>query len=342
MEREKKKILIPAIQVQHRWPVNMADCDVTEFKDQSCYRTFDSYLKKINNAWVSPDSVVYHKGLLIKETLASQDHRSYYRMRHLAKKILTGKKIRLDNNKKYLLVTDLWSAGHFHWFVDVLPKLLCIENAVNEFTLLLPDISYIRSIGLESLELLKLRFEDIILMKETELYKIKNLYYISSVTRSGQMHPELMKKLQHKFIGESKPANKRIYISRDKAPFRKVVNETAFIEVLKNNGFDILYGEDLSLAEQVNIFSTCDTLLGIHGAGLTNCIFMQPGKNVIELRRKENAPSNVGYWHLSDSLDHKYYYYNGIPDSEMPLVGKGCDLTIPLIDFEKHILQKTD
>ena len=66
---------------------------------------------------------------------------------------------------------------------------------------------------------------------------------------------------------------------------------------------------------------------------------MQPGSNVIELRRKENGPSNVGYWHLADSLDHNYYYYNGIPDSDKPLVGQGCNLTIPMADFEKKIVE---
>jgi len=340
-DRENNNVLLqPSKMVQHRWPVNMVEDDIEEFKDQKKYPTIDTYLRRIGSAWVSPDSVIYRYGIPVRETLASPDQMPYYRMKHLVKKILTGKKQRLDDNKKYLLVTDLWSTGHFHWFVDTLPKLLCVGEKAAEFTLILPDTPYIRTIGLESLALLQIQFGDIILMNEKAFYKIKNLYYISPVTLSGQMYPELMQKMQHKLIGNTKPGNRRIYISREKAGFRKVVNEKSLLDMLKANQFDVLYGEDLTLSEQRIIFSSCNTLLGIHGAGLTNCILMHPESKVIELRRKENGPHNVGYWHLADSLNHQYYYFNGVPDSGKQFVGKGCNLSIPIDQFEQVVLQQ--
>ena len=341
-DKNKHELLKAAVPVEHRWPQNMMAEDKNDFQAQAAYDTFESFLKMVGNAWVSPDSVIYKNGIVMADSLASQEHQSYYRLKHLAKKIITSKKIRLSANKKYLLVTDLWSAGHFHWFVDVLPKLLCIENRTKEFTLLLPDSAYTRSIGLESLQLLQWQFEDIIWMKENEFYKTGNLYYISKISRSGQMYPELMKTMRQKFIGNREPATKKIYISRGKAPFRKVVNEDELVREVTAYGFEILYGEEFTLADQVSIFSSCKTLLGIHGAGLTSCIFMPPCSTVIELRKKENGPFNVGYWHLADSLDHKYFYYNGIPDSDKPLVGNGCNLTITLDDFEEKILKKLD
>ena len=128
--------------------------------------------------------------------------------------------------------------------------------------------------------------------------------------------------------------------TREKANYRKVVNEDALCAVLRNHGFEVLYGEELSLSEQIDIFSSAATLLGVHGAGLMNAIFMHSGSKVIELRKNENGPTNVGYWHLADSLNHSFYYYNGIPDSDKPLVGKGCNLTIPIKDFQDKILNK--
>lgn len=44
--------------------------------------------------------------------------------------------------------------------------------------------------------------------------------------------------------------------------------------------------------------------------------------------------------HLTDSLGHKYYYYNGIPDSEKTIIGNGCNLTIPVRHFENEILKQ--
>lgn len=336
----KAELVKPAINVEHRWPVNITEEDLGEFEDAQSYITYNCSLRKFSNAWVSPDSVIYQNRLLVTDTLASQEYKAYYRFRHRIKKIFTAKKIRLDGNKKYLLVTDLWSVGHFHWFCDVLPKLLCIENRVHEFTLLLPDVPYIRNIGAESLSLLQLKFEDIVLMKESEFYKVKNLSYITKVSECGRMHPGLMKLMRNKIIGNYSSPSSRIYISREKAGVRKVLNEPDLINLLKNYGYKILFAEDISLAEQVQIFLSCQTLISIHGAGLTNCIFMPPGSKVIELRKIENGPANVGYWLLADSLDHKYYYYNGIPDSNKPLVGKGCNLSIPIHDFEVNLLSQ--
>jgi len=64
---------------------------------------------------------------------------------------------------------------------------------------------------------------------------------------------------------------------------------------------------------------------------------MKPAGNVVELRKREK---NYGYWHLADSLDHKYYYYHGIADSDASLIGSGSNLTIPVDDFESDILHK--
>lgn len=339
MINNKEILLKPSITIRRRLPVNFISEDVNDFKDGYLYNTYNSYLRLISNAKVSPDSVVYQNGFLINETLASNEYRSYYRLRHLLKKILIAKRINLNDNQKYLMVTDYWSEGHFHWFTEALPKLLCIAGIANEFVLLLPDKAYIKSIGFESLKRLKLDFEDIILMKETEFYQIKNFYYISRISRSGQMHNELMKGLRKSFVSDRKIGTNRIYISRENAVYRKVLNEKELYNLLLDYGFEMLHAEDFDLTSQIDIFSSCGMLLGIHGAGLTNCIFMPPESNVIELRRKEIRTNN-GYWHLADSLDHKYYYYNGIPDSEKTIIGKGCNLTIPIDDFENIILKR--
>jgi len=332
----KNILLEPAVVINRKPPANLIDADTELFENAFTYETNDVYLKPFGRVRVSPDSVVYKNGILLTETLATQDQRSYYRLRHLAKKLLTGRKVTLDKNKSYLLVTDVWSAGHFHWFMEVLPRIWTIRDRAKEFVLLLPDTPYVRSIGLESLELLDLKFEDVVLMKESDFYKVDDLYFVSRITAPGQTHDRIMRKINAAFVGEKTDGQDKIYISRAKARVRKVLNEAELASLLKDHGFEILYGEDFSLAEQNDIFAKCSTLMGIHGAGLTNCIFIKPGGNVIELRKREK---NYGYWHLASSLDHKYYYYHGQPDSDASLIGQGCNLTIPTADFERAILK---
>jgi hypothetical protein len=318
--------------------MNVTEADMIDFINEQSYITNEVHLRLFYNSWVSFDSVIYKNGFLIKETVPAKNYEGYYKFRYLFKNILVNKKEILDRSTPYLLVTDLWSPGHFHWFCDVIPRLLCIKDRTKDFVLLLPDTSYIRKIALESLGLLGIVFKNILLMKEGRFYKTKNLYFVSRVTASGRMDPQLMQKARELFGYKGPGGNQRIYISRNKARFRKVLNEQALSGILKQYGFEIIHTENLSLSEQMSLFSSASVLMGIHGAGLTNCVFMQPGSSVIELRKKENGASNVGYWHLADSLDQAYYYYNGIPDSDLPLVGPGCNLTIPPEDLEQKIL----
>jgi capsular polysaccharide biosynthesis protein len=331
----KEVLLESAVTINREPPTNLISDDAYLFEAAFRYRTNDVYVKRFGKVWVSPDSVVYKKGTVLTETLATQDHHSYYRLRHLAKKLLTGRKVKLDRTKDYLLVTDAWSAGHFHWFMEVLPRIWTIRDRAKKFVLLLPDTPYVRKVGLESLNLLNLDFEDFVLMKEGDFYRARDLYFVSRVTAPGQTHDRIMKEINAGFVGGRADGQNKIYISRAKARVRKVLNEQELIPLLKDHGFELLYGEDFSLGEQIEIFAKCSTLMGIHGAGLTNCIFMKPGGNVIELRKRER---NYGYWHLAGSLGHKYYYYDGMPDSDASLIGHGCNLTIPPQDFESEIL----
>lgn len=341
MSAQNNKPVIPAIPIRNEWPVNMIPGDQSEFATEKEYDSEPAYLNEIRNALVSPDSVIYKNGWLLKESVPAPDYISYYRFRHLAKNLLFSKKASTGAQEPCLMVTDLWSAGHFHWLCDVLPRLWHTRDLTKDMLLLLPDDPYIRRIGLQSLELLGLRFRNIRWLKRGELLKVSRLFFLSRTGPSGHMHPELMKAFRNKLVPENTSPAKKIYISRENAAYRKVVNEAPFRALLQEYGFEIFRGEDLSFSDQVGLFAQANTLLGLHGAGLTNAAFMQTGTKLVELRRKEHGPSNVGYWHLANSLGLDYYYFNGIPDSDLPLVGRGCSLHIDLDMFRDFLKRNT-
>ncbi|MBI5370451.1 MAG: glycosyltransferase family 61 protein [Sphingobacteriales bacterium] len=330
--------LSDAVQTRHPFPANMQKEDLADFEAGASYSTFGGRLQYVGKAGISPESVIYKNGVLLRDSLALPGQATYYQYRHQVKKLLFSPKIRLARGKKYLLVTDSWSSGHFHWIADVLPKLILVKDKAAEFVLLLPDLPYIRTVGLESLDILGIRFEEVVLMRPEAFYKADELYYIPAITISGQFDVSLMKQLKNALCDQLRPGTKRIYISRSKAAVRKVLNENELIPFLHRYGFEILNGEDYNLKEQARLFSEAGILMGIHGAGLANCIFMQEGSKLIELRKKENGPLNVGYWHLADAVGQKYYYFNGKPDSNLPLVGSGCNLTIDPGILESVIL----
>jgi hypothetical protein len=333
----RTEVLRPARDIFRQPPANIDGRDDELFRDAYAYSTADCRLTTIGNAGVSADSVVYTKFTPLPESLYRFDAVGYYRFRYLTKMLLTARKVWLNSAEDYLLATDQESNGHFHWFTEVLPRLWLVKDRAAAFVLMLPDTPYMRSIAAESLHLLGIRLKEIFWMQSGEFYKVPRLHHVSKVSRTGQMDDAIMKELDRAFVGERPPGNRKCYVSRARARFRKVLNEDELESRLKAHGFEVIQPDDWTLAEQIAVFSECDTLIGIHGAGLTNCLFMRSGGTVVELRKRE---ANYGYWHLAESVGHTYFYYHGVPDSELSLIGRGCNLTIPVDDFEKTILSR--
>lgn len=101
---------------------------------------------------------------------------------------------------------------------------------------------------------------------------------------SGWPHPEdvgILRDFSSDFW-EASDSGQRIYISRSKSR-RGIQNEEQLHELLKTFGFKIVHSELLSFHEQVNLFASASLVLGPHGAGLSNLVFMKPESKVIEL-----------------------------------------------------------
>jgi capsular polysaccharide biosynthesis protein len=91
-----------------------------------------------------------------------------------------------------------------------------------------------------------------------------------------------------------------IYISRrDSANSRRLINEEEFCHQLILCGFHCVVLSELSIAEQMALFSGARMIVGVHGAGLTNLVFASPGTVVYELFLPTyNLPmfANIARW----------------------------------------------
>ncbi|MCJ8010957.1 glycosyltransferase family 61 protein [Paenibacillus sp. KQZ6P-2] len=97
----------------------------------------------------------------------------------------------------------------------------------------------------------------------------------------------------------------RIYISRAKSDKRKILNEDQVTGLLDNYGFTTVVLEDLSVAQQIETFSSASVIVAPHGSGLANLAFCHPGTKIIELFARGYTP--VCYWEMSNYLQLDYY-----------------------------------
>jgi capsular polysaccharide biosynthesis protein len=102
--------------------------------------------------------------------------------------------------------------------------------------------------------------------------------------RDTGMSPWKAAYLRDKFgvTGKQRGA-RRIYVNRGGAPRRRVLNEAAVEKLLAGYGFESVNPGALSFTDQVALFADAEIVVGAHGAGLTNAVFMAPGGAVVEL-----------------------------------------------------------
>ena len=101
----------------------------------------------------------------------------------------------------------------------------------------------------------------------------------------------------------------KLYISRSRANFRRVLNENEVLDYLLPLGYEPVWLEDLSFPEQVGLFQQAEEIIAPHGAGLANLIWCQAGAKVIEFFSPEYLPEC--YWVIAKQMGLHYGYLVG-------------------------------
>jgi len=86
-------------------------------------------------------------------------------------------------------------------------------------------------------------------------------------------------------VPEFKP---KIYIRREDANYRKILNEADLINKLRQQGFEIINPQHFEIPEQMKIFSNAEVIVAPHGSNLSNIIFCKKGTKIIEISPKLN------------------------------------------------------
>ncbi|MEG4346626.1 tetratricopeptide repeat protein [Microcoleus sp. A003_D6] len=203
---------------------------------------------------------------------------------------------------------------YFHWMVDVLPRIELLRHSGRD----LAEIDWFlvnscqHEFQRESLKILGIPEEKVLESDRLPHIQATELIVPSFAGYLGWPSGWAMDFLRREFLKgiiASSRYPKRIYISRSKARYRRVLNEEDAIEVLEKSGFVSIWPESMSLAEQIAYFYHADVIVAAHGSGLTNTIFCRQGTKVIELV----SPHYIShyYWGISQYLKLEHYFLAG-------------------------------
>jgi capsular polysaccharide biosynthesis protein len=326
--------------VKRRPPANLQPQDLPLFVGELERRIPASRLLCISNVRITADGVLLKRGAILPETFPFVELRDAWKMRtriKLLSQAYVWGRIR-DIHEEALWVTDIWSTGYFHWLADVLSKVYVVHDLARHRVLLLPHWCEASDVVRRSLEAFGL--SNVQFIGANDIVRCKTLLVPTPVAPSGHCRVDVIRAVRDEVMrrfaaNASATPEGRVYISRERARRRRIVNEVEVIHVLRRHGCEVIHAEDLSFADQIRIASQARYLISNHGAGLTNMLFMRPGSSVLELRHRLDSINNC-YFTLSSALDLRYWFQACDPIRALDDVHT-ADVVVNVAELDKNL-----
>ena len=198
-----------------------------------------------------------------------------------------------------------------HWLGDVLPALHLVElagidlDSIDYWILNRNDLPYHR----ESLQKLGIPPGKVMpWSRELRFIQADELIVPTRVRMHLYTAPWIIEWLRHTFMPDwaaltRQSAGLRLYLSRDKASKRQVINEAEVVAMLQEYGFQVLHLETLSITAAARLLAQADTVVAPHGAGLANMVFCKAGTRLLELYSWHISQE---YWITAQTLGLNY------------------------------------
>ena len=188
-----------------------------------------------------------------------------------------------------------------HWMTELLPRIAVIarsglHEALDRIFIPFGEVpsfarASLRLVAPELMERVKFGSEAPIRC-ETALFFLNDRSYVDDnrtntrFTQSTAILSDLLDGLLARVGGEP---NGVVLISRADAPSRKLVNEAEVVRSLAPLGAEAVTMSGKKLWDQMKLMYGARMVLGVHGAGLTNVLYMRPGTHLVEFTHAQYA-----------------------------------------------------
>ncbi len=302
------------------FPKNILEDEVHMYEPYLTYSLTQLKQRDLKNVFVTYSGFCLNRKGLIKEchheySAQQKDYlneASYYYFGALdnPKNLIT-----LDNANTYLVIHHPWF-NYYHWICESIFRLWMVRKKLDKLILILPDHYKDADFITGSLEPFSIK--RIFYIPNEKSLMVRNLCIPQLKPKCDSYNSRLLTQVRRFYRNYSLNVKKvitnridKLYISRRFANRRKIINESDILRIIELHGFTIFYPEKFSFLEQVSIFSKVKYLIGTHGSGLTNMLFMEENTSVLELHKNKtnelNHPSPL-FWYMAEALKINYYH----------------------------------
>ena len=311
--RSAVAVLRPRRTARRRLPANFRPGDLPLFGHELEREIPQAELLELRGVRVSPDGLLFRGLKILPESFAFPANFGRWKARSVVKFFAANYLLRRARRVRgrAAWITDDWGGGYFHWLADSLTRLYALGDEARSLTLLLPHAH--ASLGFVLPSLAPFRPGGVSFVGPDETLLCERLVVPMHTAPSGHYDEEVLAGVRGLLLGAygarggEGGEGERLYISRGRAAKRRIANEAEVLEVVRRFGFRVVYAEEHTFEEQVEMASRARFLVSNHGAGLTNMLFLRGGGRVLELRHQTDAVNNC-YFTMASALGLEYFY----------------------------------
>lgn len=224
-----------------------------------------------------------------------------------------------------------YSANFYHWMIEYLPSIYLLDQheeyrdvpiMVDEASIKHPNMRAALETVCGSHKIISLQAGYGYSMDK--LIVPSKLSYVSPSVKDNLrptdtfIKEEAITFLRSKFYTSSKVVNRCLFLARKSNVFSRMTNQEEISIIFAEYGFELVFPEDLTLVDNIKLFSEAKIIAGSTGAAMTNIIFAPENAKIVVFLNEHTVKSTI-FSNIAGIIGQDMIYIAGKSDNNIAL-----------------------